>query len=516
MAVSCLSQAADPNGEGHLLPTLQPTGLVEPLHWLTQTLQKQDQDRLEQLWNLVPQDLVLLQRCVSTFTRRYPNAEASGQFRLRLARQRRRQRLRRVAVGLGLFLALVLSLWGYDAWANHQVEQFARTHSTDPEAVLEQWTSFERWHPTRHLWLARSLAAEADFRHDMEQQCRAARCERQLAELRRDMRDADANLTQVWERLQRVRDDFPEHKIDDELVAYSATVKSRLLEQRERLAEEAYQRLLQRESQDDNQTRVRSAEQFLTEHANTSHVPAIRHRLEGYLRAEEERAMLAVRRYSAENPFHFYSRQEQYRAYLQRFPTGQYASEARSAVAAIETDWDRYDFRKIRDHLQEKPGELKVLDQLSRAYLAAHAQGKYVSVTHDLLRWSERVASEGSYKVTLRSGSFDPKTNGYLSRGLNLSVELEVNGVHYGPSTIARRTAEPEWDYTFPRPIRWKLGDTVKIRVTDHYYWKRTILEVNSEDDPLGMRLLSGEVVRGKHAMKFESDFDMPVLPRLE
>ena len=126
------------------------------------------------------------------------------------------------------------------------------------------------------------------------------------------------------------------------------------------------------------------------------------------------------------------------------------------------------------------------------------------------------VASEGSYKVTLRSGSFDPKTNGYLSRGLNLSVELEVNGVHYGPSTIARRTADPEWDYTFPRPIRWKLGDTVKIRVIDHYYWKRTILEVNSDEDPLGMRLLSGEVVRGKHSMKFESDFAMPVLPRLE
>jgi len=41
-----------------------------------------------------------------------------------------------------------------------------------------------------------------------------------------------------------------------------------------------------------------------------------------------------------------------------------------------------------------------------------------------------------------------------VSRGAYLSVEIEVNGVRHGPSTIVRRSYEPEWDYEFARPVR--------------------------------------------------------------
>ena len=119
--------------------------------------------------------------------------------------------------------------------------------------------------------------------------------------------------------------------------------------------------------------------------------------------------------------------------------------------------------------------------------------------------------------VTLRSGSFDPKSAGYFSRGLYLSVNLEVNGIAYGPTTIVKRNALPEWNYKFPRPIKWKLGDKVRIRVIDHYYWQRTIMDISSEDsDLLTFKMLSGSVSSGKHSIVFESDFDMPVLPKLE
>ena len=40
----------------------------------------------------------------------------------------------------------------------------------------------------------------------------------------------------------------------------------------------------------------------------------------------------------------------------------------------------------------------------------------------------------------------------------------------YGPSPVVRNTHRPIWDYTFPRPIRWKLGDPVIIRIID-YDW---------------------------------------------
>ena len=82
---------------------------------------------------------------------------------------------------------------------------------------------------------------------------------------------------------------------------------------------------------------------------------------------------------------------------------------------------------------------------------------------------------------------------------------------------MVRKSASPTWDYEFPKRIRWKRGDSVRIRVVDHYYWRRTIVEFHSDDgDPLAMRLLSGETRRGKHSITFVSNFDMPVLPRLE
>src|SRR5262249_50841959 len=97
------------------------------------------------------------------------------------------------------------------------------------------------------------------------------------------------------------------------------------------------------------------------------------------------------------------------------------------------------------------------------------------------------------------------------------SVELEVAGVRYGPSTIIANRYDPDWNYEFPRPIRWKLGDPVKIRVSDHDYWQRVVVEIVSNPaDPLAMRFLAGEVWSGKNRLTFESDFALPVLPAIE
>jgi hypothetical protein len=65
--------------------------------------------------------------------------------------------------------------------------------------------------------------------------------------------------------------------------------------------------------------------------------------------------------------------------------------------------------------------------------------------------------------------------------------------------------------------VRWKLGDRVRVLVTDHYYWDRPIADFSSaDDDPLAMRVLSGELNMGKSSLTFESDFTMPVMPKIE
>jgi hypothetical protein len=117
--------------------------------------------------------------------------------------------------------------------------------------------------------------------------------------------------------------------------------------------------------------------------------------------------------------------------------------------------------------------------------------------------------------VTLKSGSFSKKVAHLISRGAYLSVTLEVGGVRYGPSTIVRRSYEPEWDFEYPRPIRWQVGDTVRIIVTDNYYWKRQVVD-ETFDDALAMRKLSGEVEVRHGSLTFASDFTMPTLPRAD
>src|SRR5439155_17512515 len=144
-----------------------------------------------------------------------------------------------------------------------------------------------------------------------------------------------------------------------------------------------------------------------------------------------------------------------------------------------------------------------------------HPHGRFASAAQELLRWSERTAAPGEYKVVLRSGDFEHKIAFWLSRGPDLSVEIEVAGVRYGPSQIVKNRYDPDWDYEFPRPIRWKLGDPVRIRVYDHDYWKRKVVEIASDEgDPLAIRLLSGEAVAGPNRLTFDSDFAVPTLPR--
>src|SRR5262249_12675090 len=153
--------------------------------------------------------------------------------------------------------------------------------------------------------------------------------------------------------------------------------------------------------------------------------------------------------YSAREPLNFQTRREHYQHYLDRHPDGASRSEADAALKAIEADWDRHDFRTVRDHFLAKPGEIAELVARCRTYLAVHARGQFKESADDLLKWSERVTATNGYKVTLRGGHFEKRIARFFSRGPDLSVELEVAGVRYGPSNITVNKYDPEWNYEF-------------------------------------------------------------------
>jgi hypothetical protein len=506
---------------------LAPIGLEAPLAWLGTALYEQDVARLEQLWLSVPGNLKLLAEATRAFLRRYPDAPTSKTFRARLSKARR-QRLLRWTTGIAAtLLAITAALWTYDTWGEYRARALADEHVDNPAAAREAWATYQLWHPTRSL-----LRPTASVEHEKEQVEELDRILReqdrssQLVELRRKARDPDADPEGVWAEFLRFRERFPEYDLDYEGSLLRQRIKAasdQQREQRERAERTERERkgllavreleLAQRKG--DLAALVDLAGKLAREHAHTNAEAELLRRQQTYLARMDDRDIEVARDYSRRNPSNFYTRRQQYRQYLDRHPSGHYADEARKALAAIAREWDRNDYRLIRERFLEKPGELKDLKTRCRAYLSAHAEGRYRSNINELLRWCNKVSEGADYKVTLRSGSFSKKAAALISRGAYLSVEIEVGGVRYGPSTIVQRSYNPEWEYEFTRKVHWKAGDSVRIIVTDNYYWKRKVAD-ETFDDVLAMRKLTGEVEVRHGSVTFASDFTMPKLPRAD
>ena len=137
------------------------------------------------------------------------------------------------------------------------------------------------------------------------------------------------------------------------------------------------------------------------------------------------------------------------------------------------------------------------------------------------LEWWDKVSVPGQYRVTLRRGEVEPTVGKYLAgSGPDLGVVIEVAGTVYGPSSVIRDSHRPIWDYTFPQPITWKLGDPITIRLID-YDWSASDVYIltSRQGDPLAIRLLSGTIKPakgGKTTLVFASDFEMPKLSEPE
>jgi hypothetical protein len=423
---------------------------------------------------------------------------------------------RRRAAAAVVAACAVLGIWTYDALGYRQAERFEAAHADDPAVVLACWRDYQTWHPTR-TWLRPGAAwAEAEHLRGLEEAARHQGARARLAELRRLADDADP--AELWQRFQGACTDLAEGFTSADIEELRFQIKSRRDQHVNRRAQQALDDLTWAEQQAPHLAAlVAQADQFLHDFAGTPQEGEVRRRRAAYVQRMEEREIEPARELSARTPLDFAGRREQYQRYLDRHPAGAFALEARTALRAIDIECDKHDFRVIRDQYIANPGSVTALVASCRAYRNTHPHGHFVAAVDELLRWTERVTAPGEYRVVLRSGRFEKGVARYLSRGPDLSVELEVGGVRYGPSSLSVNRYDPEWNHEFPRRVRWKLGEPVRIRVTDHDYSSRTVLDVSSQEgEALAMQLLTGEIWNGPNCLSFESDFRMPVLPRVE
>jgi hypothetical protein len=516
-AVSSLGRArsAEP---GTPAADFQPRHLGELLSWLVDAWRAQDESRMEELWPLATGDVALLRRCVASFACRYPDAPVLAGYRERLAVLTRQRRRRRGLLAAAAAACLLVGLTTYDAVGYQQAARFENDHETDPVAALERWEGYQTWHPTRN-WLRPSAArAEDQHLHDLGEEAHRKTGIDRLADLARQAADPEADAEALWQQLRQVQAQHPEADaaVLDEL---HTALQARRSEQLARQAQRAFLDLEATEQRtSDLPTLILEADQFLRTYAGSAPEAAVRRRRAAYVLRLDERDIEAARDYSAREPLQFAARRAHFQRYLDKHPGGgAFTQEALAAIQAIDTAWDKQDFRAVRDRFESSPGDVTVLATRCREYLAAHPQGQFQSAARDLLRWTERVTTPGEYRVVLKNGEFDRDTARFFSRGPKLSVELEVAGVRYGPSTIVYNRYDPEWNYEYPRRVRWKLGDPVRIRVTEHSWKDRVVLDVGSaEGDPVGLKLLTGDVWSDKNHVTFESDFALPVLPNIE
>jgi hypothetical protein len=565
-AIFAVSAYGPGSHHGQVPSELHPMGLDAPLTWLAIQLEAIDRDELEWLWDLAPDDTRRLERCLAAYAQRYPRSERLEFYEESLRQFRSRRRRRRALAALTVFAVGMLSAWVYDAVGFARASAYERTGDRPATAIARRWADFRRWHPF-HGFTAPSQArvAEARARHwalESTAETVAAGTAPSAPEVastldrikREDPRLAD-RVREVEAAQSRARHDEQWLSLEKSAAAPStaAAPEARLAALRAfleafpesvhkpeasteiaRLETEIDARRSQSERQALDSIRrefalpdpdlaavIESTRSFLSEHPASALRSEAEELLKQATHRVDEAGIQSARNFSRNYPTNFATRRRKYEEYLEAHPQGgAFVREALDALAQIDRDRDTYTYRKAFDHARTYPADIPVIARLLQSYLDTVPDGRFVPAAKQYLEWWARIQSPQDYRVTLLRGRVEPSVGKYFSGGgPDLAVKLWVGGIEYGPSSIAPNSYDPIWNHTFAKPVRWKYGDPVSIRILDHDWSSggTGIYRINSpKGDPLAMKLLSGTVrpaSGGRTELEFRSDFKIPPLP---
>jgi hypothetical protein len=551
-----------PGASGHRPPAvLQPLGLEGPLAWLAEQIEERDRVQIEEIWKLAADDPPRLRRCLDVYQKRYPRSNGSYEFAERLQALERKRRGRRIVRGVAAVGLVVAATAGYDAYGFRAAVGFEQGNAAP--AIAERWRRVIERHPTMPLFWP-GLARRARLK-EAEWTVKAA--DVQVAN-GNDAPDLSATLSQIKDRApqlapevrkveqarEMIRHDerwkavqgealslaaidapdkplaaidaflreFPGTPRRADALALAATLKKELAA-RETAAEKLLVDDLARAESLPNADLADLADRarrFLKDHPDSALRPEVRRRLDGYIAGIDERDIERARAFSRKNPTSFALRVERYQDYLKAHRGGGgYLGEAAEAKERILAEWDTHAYRSAYDYSLAHPDDVAEVARRLREYQRDHPSGRFVADAKGYLDWWDKVTVPGKYRVTLRRGEVEPGVGKYLSgAGPDLGVVVEVGGEVYGPSPVISNTRRPIWDYTFPRPITWKLGDPVSVKIIDYDWSASDVYTLNSpQGDPLAMRLLSGTIKPakgGRTSLVFTSDFAIPKLPQ--
>jgi hypothetical protein len=544
---------------------LNPLGLEGPLGWLAEQLEARDRTEMNWLWELAEGDVPRLERCVAAYERRYPRSNRSYEFRARLRTLGRKRRRRRLTRFLAAGLLALGALAGSDFLAFRRASAYERAGEGAAPAVARRWSELLEWHPALSLfwpalarearlkkgeWLVKAADVQiANGTAPADLTARLGQLKDQAPQLVPAIRQVEAAHDQLrhnerWKAVQAEASslaaiddpatplaaideflrEYPESPRRPQALSLARSLKNELAARRFAVERQFVDDLIRSESLPNVSLsdQIERARQFLADHPDSPARPDVQRRLEEYVRKLDDRDIEQARDYSRQHPTGFATRIERYQDYLNAHQAGgRFISEAIEAKDHILREWDAYAYRQAYDYALAHPDDVAEVARRARDYLRDHPEGRFATDAQRYLDWWDKVSVPGQYRVTLRRGEVEPTVGKYFAGGgPDLGVVIEVAGTVYGPSSVIRDSHRPVWDYTFPQPITWMLGDPITIRIID-YDWSATEVYVlhSPQGDPLAMRILSGTIKPakgGRTLLVFASDFTIPTLSKPE
>jgi hypothetical protein len=542
---------------------LHPLGLEGPLGWVAQQLEARDRADMELLWKLAPGDVRRLSRCLAVYEKRYPRSNRCFEFLDRLKKVQRKRGWRRLGRSAAALFVVAVGLAGWDLLAFESARAFEKAGEAAPPAVARRWSEMLEWHPSLSVfWPALGRAARqkrdewqvkaagmqvANGTAPADLEARLGQLKDQAPRLAPAIREVEAAQAQTkhderWKSVQgdalslaalddpaaplatidAFLRDYPDTPRRVEALALARALKDDLAKRRTAIERRFVEDLIRSESLPTVSLadQIDRARQFLTDHPSSAVREEVNSRLEMYLKRMDEHDIDEAREFSHKNPTRFAARIERFQHYLKNHEAGgRFVSEAIEAKDRILDEWDVYAYRQAFDHAAAHPDDVAEVARRLKDYLRDHPDGRFATLAQRYQEWWDRISVPGQYRVTLRRGEVEPRVGKYFAGGApDLGVVIEVAGAVYGPSSVIRDSHRPVWDYTFPQPITWKLGDPVTVRIID-YDWSASEVYVlhSRQGDPLAIRVLSGTVTPtkgGKTTVVFASDFEMPTLTK--
>ncbi|GIW61143.1 MAG: hypothetical protein KatS3mg087_2209 [Patescibacteria group bacterium] len=200
------------------------------------------------------------------------------------------------------------------------------------------------------------------------------------------------------------------------------------------------------------------------------YIDDVEKKIDVYAKAKDDKDWAEVVNYERQNPNNFDEIIKRAKEYADR-PNARYRQEARRMIEDVEVRWDRVEYNKVREAVEnaKDPNSLLVAEKAARRYLdGSHPLKTMKPEVEKWLKWFEGLKQEKDYYITVKSLSI-PSGSGLedLFTTEETRVYISLNGMEY--VTNWRKGTNPKFEEKLgPFRYRWGQQATLEVKVEEY------------------------------------------------